>query len=197
MRYSHLIAAACLTLTATCSQAEPRTFEIDPEHFSVGFLVEHAGYDKTLGMFREAEGSFVYDEAEQTLHSGEVVVQAESVFTNHAERDDHLRGGDFLDVSDYPEIVFEADELTMTGEREGTLTGELTLLGTTREIELDITINKTGPYPFGDNAYVLGASARGTIERSRFGMTYGVSGDMVGDEVELILEFEAVRQPES
>lgn len=195
MRYPCLLAAGAMALSAPTLQAEPRTFEIDPAHFSVGFLVEHAGYDKTLGMFREAEGSFVYDEADKTLHSGEVVVQADSIDTNHAERDEHLRGGDFLATDDHPTIRFEATELELGDDRSGTLTGDLTLLGTTREIELDVTINKTGPYPFGDNPYVLGASARGTIERSEFGMTYGVAGDMVGDAVELILELEAVRQP--
>ncbi len=196
MRLSHVAASALLILASGPSHTEPRRFKIDPDHFSVGFLVEHAGYDKTLGMFQRARGTFVYDEAEQTLHSGEVTVQAGSVFTNHTERDGHLRGDDFLNADDYPTIRFNATELTLNQDREGTLTGDLTLLGTTREIELQVTINKTGRYPFGDNAYVLGASARGTIERSRFGMGYGVDGDLVGDEVELILEFEAVRQPE-
>jgi len=197
MRVTTLAVLILTMITASASLAEPRRFEIDPEHFSVGFLVEHAGYDKTLGMFREAEGSFVYDEAEQELHSGEVTVQADSVFTNHGERDEHLRGGDFLAVSEHPVIRFEATALEMSNDTNGTLKGDLTLLGTTRPIELAITINKTGAYPFGDNAYVLGASARGTIERSDFGMTYGVEGNLVGDEVELILEFEAVRQPTS
>jgi polyisoprenoid-binding protein YceI len=194
MRYQPVVLATALAVTASTLHAEPRRFEIDPEHFSVGFLVEHAGYDKTLGMFRQAEGSFVYDEAARELHSGEVVVQADSVDTNHQERDEHLRGGDFLAADNHPTIRFEATRLELGDDESGTLTGDLTLLGTTREIELDITINKTGPYPFGDNPYVLGASARGTIERSNFGMTYGVAGDMVGDEVELILEFEAIRQ---
>jgi polyisoprenoid-binding protein YceI len=195
MRLSTLATSLMLVLTAGVAHAEPRTFKIDPDHFSIGFLVEHAGYGKTLGMFREGQGSFVYDEAEQTLHSGQVTVQADSVFTNHDKRDGHLRSDDFLNADDYPEIRFKATDLTLNQDQEGTLTGELTLLGTTRTIELSVTINKTDRYPFGDNAYVLGASARGTIERSRFGMNYGVDGDLVGDEVELILEFEAVRQP--
>lgn len=182
-------------LAGTAAHAEPRTFELDPEHLSIGFLVEHVGYQQQLGMFLEAEGEFVYDEATRTLHSGEVRVQSESVFTNHEERDGHLRSDDFLDSESHPVIRFEAGELDLGDDNTGTLEGDLTLLGTTRPVTLDVTLNKTGRYPFGDKAYVLGGSARGVIQRSEFGMTYGVEGDLVGDRVELILEFEAVRQP--
>ncbi|NBB91676.1 MAG: hypothetical protein GVY32_00730 [Gammaproteobacteria bacterium] len=189
------ILATLLIGFASTSRAEPASFEIDEEHFSIGFLVEHIGYADTLGQFLEAEGSFVYDEAANALTEGDVTIQADSVFTNHERRDEHLRNEDFLDVDAHDTIRFEANEWRPSDDpRRGTLEGELTLLGETRPVSLDVTINKGAEYPFGHGGYTLGISARATIERSEWGMTYGVERDLVGDEVELIFEFEAVRQ---
>lgn len=191
---------ACILATlligfTTTTRAEPATFEIDEEHFSIGFLVEHIGYADTLGQFLEAEGSFVYDETANTLTEGRVVIQADSVFTNHERRDEHLRNEDFLDIDAHDTIRFEATAWRPSGDtRSGTLEGELTLLGETRPVSLDVTINKGAEYPFGHGAYTLGISARATIKRSEWGMTYGVERELVGDEVELIFEFEAIRQ---
>lgn len=188
------VGAILLMSSAGFASAEPRTYRIDPEHFSIGFLVEHVGYAKTLGMFQEAEGQFVYDEETRELKSARVEVVANSVFTNHAERDEHLRGSDFLAVEDHPTVVFEATEYEPTGENTGKLTGDLTLLGHTRPVTLDVTRNKTKEYPFGHGEYTMGVSARTTIERSEWGMTYAVDNGLVGDEVELMFEFEAIRQ---
>jgi len=187
------LAATLIGLTAQAA-AEPATFEIDEDHFSIGFLVEHIGYADTLGQFLEASGSFVYDEQANELQGGEVVVQAESVFTNHEERDEHLRNEDFLDAARFGTIRFVAGQWQPRNDRHGTLSGELTLLGETRPVSLDVTINKAAEYPFGHGGYTLGMSARTTIERSEWGMSYGVERDLVGDEVELIFEFEAIRQ---
>ena len=172
---------------------------IDPDHFAVGFMVDHAGYAKVLGMFLEAEGEFTFDPDSGELEGGYFVVQTDSVFTNHEERDDHLRSDDFLNVEDYPEMRFTATRYQPTGENTGRLSGGLELLGETRTIHLDVTINKVGRYPFPlgglfGRPYVLGASMRGSFNRSDFGMTYGLTRDIVGDEVELIIEFEAQRQ---
>ncbi|MEX1196370.1 MAG: YceI family protein [Pseudohongiellaceae bacterium] len=118
-----------------------------------------------------------------------------SIFTNHEERDEHLRGGDFLDTGNHPFIVFEATGYTPDDSGEGgTLTGNLTLLGNTHPVQLDVTINKQAPYPMGHRQETLGISAHTTIQRSRWGMDYGVAGDLVGDEVTLRFEFEAIRQ---
>lgn len=191
---STTIGAILLVSAAGSAGAEPRTYRIDPEHFSIGFLVEHVGYAKTLGMFQEAKGQFVYDEETRELQSARVEVAADSVFTNHAERDEHLRDDDFLAVEEYPTVVFEATEYEPTGENSGKLTGDLTLLGQTRPVTLDVTRNKSEEYPFGHGEYTMGVSARTTIERSEWGMTYAVDNGLVGDEVELMFEFEAIRQ---
>jgi polyisoprenoid-binding protein YceI len=76
------------------------------------------------------------------------------------------------------------------------VTGELALLGTRRPLTLEATVNKSAPYPFGDRADVIGVSARGSFKRSEFGMAYGVADNLVGDDVEIVIEFEARRRPE-
>ena len=102
---ARLTAAALALCAAGTAVAEPERYEIDPDHFSIGFSIEHVGYADVLGMFLEGEGSFVYDEATRELSEGRVEIAADSVFTNHEERDGHVRGDDFLAVEDHPEIV--------------------------------------------------------------------------------------------
>lgn len=185
---------AGLVLGGAPALAEPHTYRIDPEHFSIGFLIEHVGYEKLLGMFLEGEGQFVYDAQTQELSSGRVEIASASLFTNHEERDEHVESSDFLAVEEYPTIVFEATEFTAEDDRHGTLTGNLTMLGETHPVTLDVMLNKAAEYPFGHEQYTLGVSARTTLSRSDWGMTYGVDNGMIGDEVKLILEFEAIRQ---
>lgn len=189
-----LLAAATLG-AATAGHAGDR-WVIDDEHFSIMFAVSHGGFQQQLGMFLEAEGEFVYDEEADELHAGSVAVYSDSVFSNHEGRDDHLRDRDFLDADNHPTITFEATGYDPTA---GKLYGDFTLLGTTRPIALDVEVNRVGEYPFGAGLfrsppYVLGASVRGTIRRSEYGMTYGIEDEMVGDEVGITIEFEARRE---
>jgi polyisoprenoid-binding protein YceI len=194
-----LLLAIALTLPSVAARAEFRNYVLDPEHTSIGFLVHHIGYADTLGLFTEVTGSFAFDETAPAVRDVRVTVRAASVFTNSDRRDDHARGGDFLDAGDHPDIVFVGRQAVPTGERTGTITGDLTLRGVAREVTFDLVWNKAGLYPFdptggGNPPYVVGVSARATIQRSDFGMTYAVEPGWVGDEIELIIEFEAIRQ---
>jgi polyisoprenoid-binding protein YceI len=186
-----LILLSVMLATGTV-HAAPANWEIDPEHFSITFGAGHVGYQHQMGMFLDASGSFRYDPETRELSGGRVEVRADSIFSNHDERDGHLRSDDFLDASNHPFIVFEATGYTSDDENGGTLTGDLTLLGNTHPVELDVTINKHDTYPFGHRRETLGISARATIQRSRWGMDYAL--DLVGDEVMLRFEFEALRQ---
>lgn len=174
--------------------AEPATYTIDDEHFSMSFEVMHIGYAPVMGMFREVEGQFEYDEENQTLNSGSLVFRSKSVFTNHEKRDDHLRGEDFLNSSKFRDITFSITGFEATGENTGVVTGDLTLLGKTQPVEVDVTLNKSAEYPIGHEEYTLGFTAETTIKRSDWGMTYGLDQSLVGDEVKLRFGFEAIRE---
>jgi polyisoprenoid-binding protein YceI len=174
--------------------AEPARYELDPAHTTIAFFVEHVGYAKTLGQFLRTSGGYTFDAATNSLSSLNVAVETESVDTHHEARDRHLRGGDFLDSAAHPTMTFSADGARRTGERTFVVTGELTLLGTTRPLTLQATLNKNAPDPIGDRADVMGVSARGSLKRSEFGMTYGVADSLVGDDVEIVIEIEARRR---
>ena len=185
---------AALTVNPAASQAEPADFVLDPAHTYITFFVSHLGYSDMPGMFLESEGSFSYDEEAKELKSAQITVKTDSVFTNHDERDGHLRSADFLNTGEFPEMTFTATKAEKLSDTEGKITGDLTLLGVTKPITLDVTFNKAANYPFGDGHYALGFDATGSFKRSDFGMTYGVDGNIVGDEIKLVIGAEGIRQ---
>lgn len=189
------VMVAMLGFSTRPAAAESRVYQLDPTHLSIAFLVAHVGFAKTLGLFRSAEGSFVFDESIPQVKDIQVVIPTASVFTNNEARDTHLRSADFLAAEQYPAITFTGTSAQPTGEHTGTVTGDLSIRGVTKPVTLEVVWNKSGDYPFGDHHYAIGLSARTTIKRSDFGMTYALAGGLVADEVEIILEFEAIRQP--
>ncbi|WP_029059753.1 YceI family protein [Stappia stellulata] len=188
---SGLVAFAALPVATAI--AEARDFKIDPAHFSIVFNAQHIDYAPTWGMFLKGEGSFTFDEDTRTLSDLTVTIPADSVFSNNERRDGHLRSDDFLSAETHPDITFVMTSAEEETARSGTVTGDLTLRGVTRPVTLDVTLNKVGPYPFGDT-YVIGISARTTLKRSEFGMTYAVENGLVGDEVPIRIDLEAIRQ---
>jgi polyisoprenoid-binding protein YceI len=192
---ARLLALGLALAAQGAAQAQPARYEIDPEHLSVGFLVQHLGYARVIGLFQKGSGTFTFDETTATLSDVRLVVDAASAYTNHRRRDNHLRSADFLNAGEFPQIVFKGAKAKRTGERTFVVEGQLELLGKSEPVSFDVTWNKSGPYEMpGDKAYVMGASARGSFKRSRFGMNYGVANGWVGDTVELMVEFEARRK---
>jgi polyisoprenoid-binding protein YceI len=182
-----------LLMLAAPATAEPVRYELDPAHTTIAFLVEHIGFAKTLGQFLRVSGGYTFDEDTRALSDVRVVVATDSVSTHHEARDGHLTSRDFFDSGTHPEMTFTADGARRTGERTFVVTGELDLRGERAPLMLEATVNKSAPYPIGDRAEVMGVSARGTLSRSAFGMTYGVADGLVGDTVEILIEFEARR----
>jgi polyisoprenoid-binding protein YceI len=179
------------------AQAQSARYTIDPDHLSIGFLVDHIGYAKVLGIFRAARGSYSFDEARAELSDVRIEVDTASVFSNQRKRDDHLKGPDFLNAGEFPRMVYTARNARRTGERSFEVVGELELLGRKQPLTLQATWNKSAESPLGGigrKPYVMGVSARGSFKRSAYGMNYAVANGWVGDEVALIIEFEAVRQ---
>jgi len=195
MRARAIVCFGALVSTVTVpAWAEPAEFALDPRHTSITFFVHHLGYADLAGMFLQSEGTFRYDEDSQQLSDLRVVVKTASVFTNDDERDGHLRSVDFLNTDEFPEMIFEGTAAEPLGADSGRITGDLTLLGVTRPMTLEATLNKAERYPFGDEHYAIGIDATGTIKRSDFGMTYGADNGWVGDEIRFVLGFEAIRQ---
>lgn len=159
-------------------------------HASINFKVNHLGVSWTTGRFDTFDGSFSFDSANPADGKVEVTIDTASVNSNHAERDNHLRSGDFLDVANFPEATFVSTGITLTGDMTAKITGDLTLLGTTKEIVIDATFMGEGDDPWG--GYRAGFTGTTAFAMKDFGvkMDLGPASQMV----ELELHVEGIRQ---
>lgn len=184
-----LIAATLATPVVT--QAAPADYEIDMAHTFVLFDVNHLGFSNMPGRFAEFSGELSFDDENIENSKVSIAINTASIDTFHAKRDEHLRSPDFFNAAEFPEMTFTSNGIKKTGENTAKLSGDLTLLGVTKPVELDLTLNKAGAHPFNKKT-VAGFTAIGTIKRSDFGMKYGVPN--IGDEITMRLELEAVKK---
>ncbi len=187
-----ILSAAVLfaTLTAAPAFAAPVAYKVDPAHTSVAFIVNHLGFSNLIGRFNTSAADLSFDKDAVEKSSLSVTIDAASVDTNHAKRDEHLRSPDFFNVKEFPKLTFKSTKIEKTGANTGTLTGDFTLLGVTKPVVLAVTFNKEG-VSAATKLETAGFSARGTIKRSDFGMKYGVP--YIGDDIQLLIEAEAVK----
>ena len=168
-------------------------YVFDKAHTQILFFVDHLGFSRSQGEFLDYDGEFRFDPADWSAGSVQLAIRTHSVDMDDYEWNQHLRGQDFFRVNEYPEMSFNSLRVESSGENQGRIHGELTLLGVTRPVTLEVRFNKAGVHPI-NKKYVAGFSAKTRIKRSEFGMNYGLP--MVGDEVEVVLEIEGFRQPE-
>jgi len=188
----HLAAATLAAGLPVAVAADMARYELDPEHTVVAFMVGHVGYAKVLGQFTEVSGHFMYDKDANELGEVRVSVPIRSVETFQDARDEHIASADFLWADEQPEMVFTADGGQAQTDTTGTVTGDLAFRGQSNPVTLQVTLNKVAEYPFGHGRETVGISARGTLDRSEWGMTYAIDNGLVGDTVELIIETEAL-----
>jgi polyisoprenoid-binding protein YceI len=164
------------------------TWIIDPVHSDVSFTVRHLGISKVRGSFGTFEGAIVT--AEDPLQSSvTTTIQTASIDTRNSQRDEHVRGEDFLAVADHPTMTFVSTGLRSEGEETVLLDGELTLCGVTKPVTLEVEVGGFGD-GF-DGVKVVGFSARTEINRQDFGVTGGPAGSVVGNKITISLEIEA------
>ena len=189
-----LFAAALFVATATGSVvpafAAPVSYKIDPAHTAVAFIVNHVGFSNVIGRFDTVGGDVTFDKDAVEKSVVNVTIDTTSVDTNHAKRDEHLRSPDFFNAKEFPKMTFKSTKIEKTGEKTGKLHGDLTMLGVTKPVVLDVTFNKDGVSP-ASKLETAGFSARGTVKRTEFGMKYGAPA--IGDDIQLLIEVEAVK----
>ena len=166
------------------------TWDFDPAHTYVGFVVRHLVVTKVRGRFETVEGHIVT--AENPLDSTvEVSVDLNSVNTNNETRDNHLRSADFFEVEAYPRMTFRSTGIRQDGA-DFVLDGELTIKDVTRPISLPFEFAGVTTDPWGGTR--LGVSAQGEINRRDFNINFGGLQDglaVVADKIELVLDVEA------
>lgn len=141
--------AAAAFVTLGQAQAADYTIDTEGQHAFVQFKISHLGYSYILGSFEEFSGDFSYDPDDLEASSVDMEVQVDSLNSNHAERDRHILGSDFLNVDEYPTATFTSTGFESSGDNEGVVTGDLTLHGQTQEIEMPVTLMGEGDDPWG------------------------------------------------
>jgi len=197
MRRRMILAAAVLCLVAPgLLHAAP--WEFDPAHTGVQFKVRHLMVSSVRGDFEKVSGKIVYDEADATKSSADITIEAASINTRVAKRDEHLRSPDFLDVGKHPAITFKSKRVEKSGDGTLKMTGDLTIRGVTKEVTLAVE-GPTPPIkdPMGNSR--VGGQATTKISRKDFGLVWNAAletgGVVVGDEVEITIDVEIYRKP--
>lgn len=170
----------------------PGTWVIDPSHSSVEVVARHMMISKVRGRFAAFSGRVVVgDRPEES--SVEVTIDAASIDTADARRDEHLRAADFLDVASHPEITFRSTSVRPGRRGRWELTGDLTLRGVTRPVTLDVELEGIGAAYGGPRAVFSGVAE---VDREEFGLTWNMAletgGVLVGRQLKIELSIQAV-----
>ncbi|QTF10805.1 YceI family protein [Brenneria izadpanahii] len=183
------LTAASLLASAGSALAADYKFDKEGQHAFIQFRINHLGYSWIYGGFNDFDGTFTFDESNPAADKVNVTINTNSVDTNHAERDKHIRSADFLNVSKYPQATFTSTEVKKDGEAYD-ITGNLTLNGVTKPVTLEAKLIGQGDDPWGN--YRAGFEAKGTLALKDFNITQDLGP--ASQQVELIISVEGVRQ---
>lgn len=190
MKFLTLLMASML-LIASPAKAEIEMYGFDKVHTQIIFFVSHLGFSISEGEFQDFDGTIEFNRDEPEKSKVDVVIQTASIDMDDKEWGDHMKNEDFFNVEKFPTMTFKSTGIEVTGEKTAKITGDLTILETTKPVILDVTFIKAGKHPYRDK-YVAGFSATTKIKRSDFGMNYGLPH--IGDDAEIRIEVEAMRQ---
>lgn len=183
-----LLASLLLPIaTAPAVAGETRTYTLDSSHAHVQYAVDHLGFSTSRGAFREVSGTLQLDLDRPESAKLDVTIPTASFDSFDKARDEKMKGAEFLDVANYPEMKFVSTRVQRTGARTANVTGNLTLHGVTRPVTLKVTLHKAEEHAFLKKHWA-GFSAVGVLKRSEFGLGAGVP--MVSDAVQLTLDAE-------
>lgn len=177
-------------LAASAAHAATENYSIDGSHTGVVFKINHLGFSNTFGRFNTVEGSFTLDREAVEKSAVTVKIKSESIDTNDAKRDKHLRSPDFFNVKLHPEITFTSTAIKKVSDNEFEVAGNLLLNGVTKPLTLKLTKLGEGTDPGGNHR--VGFDTSVVIKRSEFGMNYMAGA--IGDEVTLMISTEGVRK---
>lgn len=191
MRKSILTLAAVAALAAGAAHAETATYAVDPTHTFATFEISHFGASVNRGRFDKKEGTVQLDRAAKT-GKVDITIDATSINTGTAAFDKHLQSADMFDTAKFPTIKFASDKFVFTGDKVSEVTGNLTLLGKTQPVTLKANQFNCYQNPMLKRE-VCGGDFETTIDRTAFGLNYGIAYGFPKD-VRLVIQVEAVKQ---
>ncbi len=169
-------------------------WNIDTSHSSIQFTVRHMVFAKVRGAFTKWQGTIDFDEANPSASKASARIEAASIDTHEAQRDNHLRSPDFLDAEKHPELTYATTRVEAAGGKLR-VTGDLTLHGVTRPVTLEVEHLGGGKDPWGNQRVAF--HAHGKLNRKDFGLGWNqvleAGGFLVGEEVEIAIDVEAVK----
>ncbi|MEU4129091.1 YceI family protein [Streptomyces wuyuanensis] len=171
-------------------------YAIDPAHSSIGFTVRHAMVTNVRGTFGEHEGTLQLDGSDPSRSAAAIDVKIASIDTGIADRDGHLRSGDFFDVETFPVMSFRSTTAEQLGGEKYRISGDLTIKDVTRPLSIDLEFNGAATDVYGNERVGFEGSAE--ILRSEWGLTWNAAletgGVMVSDKVKLNFDISAIKQ---
>lgn len=169
---------------------------LDPTHSEIGFKVKHLMFTNVSGQFTKFEATVTADEENFDNATFDFTADADSVNTNDADRDKHLKSADFFNAEEFPHVTFKSTSVSKEGESDYKVTGDLTIQGQTKPVTLDVEFGGIQKDPWGN--VKSGFSATGKINRKDFGLTWNAAletgGVLVGEEVKLAIELQFIKQ---
>ena len=177
--------------SGVAARAEVEVYDFDQAHTQILFFVDHLGFATSQGEFHQVDGTFSIDRAHPPKSSIDVSIPTSSVDMDTEKWNAHLQGKDFFDVENHPVMTFKSTGIEMTSGQTSIVTGDLTLLGVTKPVAMEVKHNKSGKHTF-SGKYVAGFSATTSVKRSDFGMKFGLP--LIGDDIEIRLEIEGIRR---
>ncbi|WP_201577964.1 YceI family protein [Psychrobacter okhotskensis] len=170
-----LLISSALAITTMASAALPSQWQLDDSHTRVGFSVNHLGFSTTMGHFGDVQGTVNYDIKTPNKTNMNFTIATDSIDTNWDARDKHLKTDEFFNVAKYPTMTFKSTKVSFINPQQAKITGDFTMLGQTKPLTLDVTLNKIANSPLTKEP-VIGFRATGNIDRAAYGMTAYAAG---------------------
>ncbi|MEQ8142510.1 YceI family protein [Streptomyces sp. NPDC005908] len=171
-------------------------YTIDPAHTTIGFVARHAMVTNVKGSFKDFTGTLQLDGSDPSRSTATLDVVMDSIDTGNADRDGHLKSADFFKTDEFPTMTFRSTKAEALGGDDYRITGDLSILGTTRPITIDLEFNGAAKDPFGNER--VGFEGRTEILRSEWGLTWNAGletgGVLVSDKIKLNFDISAIRK---
>lgn len=171
-------------------------YELDPAHTTIGFVARHAMVTNVKGHFKDFTGTLHLDGADPSNSTATIDVVMDSIDTGNADRDGHLKSADFFKTDEFPTMTFRSTRAEALGGDDYRITGDLTILGTTRPISIDLEFNGAAKDPFGNER--VGFEGKAEISRAEWGLTWNAAletgGMLVSDKIKLVFDISAIRK---
>ncbi|MGC9379300.1 YceI family protein [Streptomyces sp. MH13] len=171
-------------------------YTIDPAHTTIGFTARHAMVTNVKGKFLDFSGALHLDGTDPTRSTASLDITMDSIDTGSADRDGHLKSSDFFKTDEFPRMTFRSTKAEALGGDDYRITGDLTILGTTRALTIDLEFNGAAKDPFGNER--VGFEGKAEIKRSEWGLTWNAAletgGVLVSDKIKLNFDISAIKQ---